>query len=72
MNVSGTELLTQEKEWNADRGHGYGEPFEEMVIWHISHSKDGLALRVSNVSCRCLLRGDQALRSLATRKAIKY
>jgi hypothetical protein len=54
VDVSKTEALTQEEEWNADRCHRYCEPFEEMMIWHISHSKDGLALCVSKVCCGCL------------------
>jgi hypothetical protein len=35
-------LLTQQKKWNANGDHGYAERFEEVVRWHIGHSKYGL------------------------------
>jgi hypothetical protein len=41
--------LTKEKERDAHCGHGDAEPFEEMLRWHIGHSKYRLNWYVSDL-----------------------
>ena len=49
--ISGDLSLTQEKEGNANSCHCYTKPGEEMVAWHIRHTKNGLCFHVSYVVC---------------------